>query len=315
MPQESFFFSGELPRTTLCDNLVEDFLTQAAVQRLKLNRTDMLIGDWSATHFSCPCCPAAFKSLNANLKIIVVLRDPVQRALSRFVEQKRSIKMPLHKTVENFTFPEFVQLEVAALEACVARAASMEQPRPPSPTVPALSAQGLRGPVDAEPLVGWGAGLDIRRWMEMQCYSRSNIIGWSIYDVFLENYLAYFPKEQVLVLYTDDLWTQPLQLFERVEAFLGAPPHRYDSAVVNLVFNSHDCYHWRCARKKGDIKSILLAASSEEGPQQQLSRNGPFAQAVSRLVDLYRPHVTRLFSWAEQGRIASPPDRWKQLYG
>ncbi|GIL51859.1 hypothetical protein Vafri_7772 [Volvox africanus] len=314
--KESFFFSGEMPRTTLCDNLVEDFLTQVAVQRLKLNRTDMLIGDWSATHFSCSCCPAALKSLNANLKIIILLRDPVQRALSRFVEQKRSIRMPFHKTVENLTFPEFVKLEVAALKGCVTRAASLQQPRPQLPAGPTQSTRGQQRAVGEEPLVGWGLGLDIVRWMEMQCYSRSNIIGWSVYDVFLENYLAHFPKEQVLVLYTDDLSTQPLESFQRVEAFLGAPPHLYDNSVLDLVFNSNDCYHWRCARKKGDVsnQTSLLAVNSEEGHQQQPSRNGPFTQAVSRLVDLYRPHVRRLFSWAEQGRIAPPPERWKRLY-
>ncbi|GIL51860.1 hypothetical protein Vafri_7772 [Volvox africanus] len=259
-------------------------------------------------------CPGSAHWLTC--QIIILLRDPVQRALSRFVEQKRSIRMPFHKTVENLTFPEFVKLEVAALKGCVTRAASLQQPRPQLPAGPTQSTRGQQRAVGEEPLVGWGLGLDIVRWMEMQCYSRSNIIGWSVYDVFLENYLAHFPKEQVLVLYTDDLSTQPLESFQRVEAFLGAPPHLYDNSVLDLVFNSNDCYHWRCARKKGDVsnQTSLLAVNSEEGHQQQPSRNGPFTQAVSRLVDLYRPHVRRLFSWAEQGRIAPPPERWKRLY-
>jgi Sulfotransferase domain len=45
----------------------------------------------------------------------------------------------------------------------------------------------------------------------------------------LERWLAVFPKEQLLVLATDDLGAEPERTHARVLEFLGAAPHRLDS--------------------------------------------------------------------------------------
>ncbi|EFJ42880.1 hypothetical protein VOLCADRAFT_97069 [Volvox carteri f. nagariensis] len=311
--KESFFFSGEIPSTTQCDNLVEEFQRQTAEQRLIRNRTDLIVGDWSATHFSCSCCPLSLKTLNENLKIIVVLRDPVQRAISRFMEQKRNERMPFHNLVVNFTFAEYAEREAAAIEACVARAAPLRQPR-------SGGAPGQEPPL---------AGLLVTFSVTGFSSSSSDIVGWSVYDVFLENYLAHFSKEQVRVLYTDDLAAKPLESVRQVEAFLGAPPHTYDPNVVSMVYNSRECYHWRCGRKRGEIQTqstAEVAASSSssvsspssadggDGGYRYGPKDGPFAQARSRLVRLYRPHMQRLFAWADKGIIAQPPAAWRSLY-
>ena len=45
----------------------------------------------------------------------------------------------------------------------------------------------------------------------------------------LERWLAVFPREQLLVLASDDLSTDPAAAYARVLEFIGAPPHRLDS--------------------------------------------------------------------------------------
>ena len=45
----------------------------------------------------------------------------------------------------------------------------------------------------------------------------------------LERWLAVFPREQLLVLASDELATEPGQTFARVLEFLGAPGHELDS--------------------------------------------------------------------------------------
>ncbi|PNH10262.1 Ubiquitin carboxyl-terminal hydrolase 26, partial [Tetrabaena socialis] len=47
--------------------------------------------------------------------------------------------------------------------------------------------------------------------------------------------------------------------------------------------------HWQCSRNKSEIRPI---------PEE-----GTLGHAVMRLVDFYRPHMQRLISWADQGRI------------
>jgi sulfotransferase family protein len=50
-----------------------------------------------------------------------------------------------------------------------------------------------------------------------------------LYAEQLERWLAVFPREQLLVLASDDLSADPASAYARVLEFLGAPPHRLDS--------------------------------------------------------------------------------------
>lgn len=45
----------------------------------------------------------------------------------------------------------------------------------------------------------------------------------------LERWFGVFPREQVLVVPSEDLLDEPEQTYARVLEFLGAPPHRLDS--------------------------------------------------------------------------------------
>jgi Sulfotransferase domain len=45
----------------------------------------------------------------------------------------------------------------------------------------------------------------------------------------LERWLAVFPREQMLIVPSEDLLDEPEQTYARVLEFLGAPPHRLDS--------------------------------------------------------------------------------------
>ncbi|PNH05695.1 hypothetical protein TSOC_007996, partial [Tetrabaena socialis] len=248
------------------------------------------------------CCPVALKMVNPGIKIMVVLRDPMQRALSRFVEQKRQPLFPQHKLVANHTFVSYVEEELASLQACLARAAPYR--RPGGAERPA--AEG--GAAPAVP-VGWGAGMDLGQWMEMQCYSRHTIFGWSVYDIFLGNYLAHFPPSQLLVLYTEELAETPMETLRRAEAFLGAQPHPYDTAAVTKIYNSRECYHWKCARARSDVRPLAALGAGI------LPDDAAFAAAVARLTAFFRPSMRRLFQWADEGRIRPVPAAWRATYG
>ncbi|PNH08133.1 hypothetical protein TSOC_005336 [Tetrabaena socialis] len=304
--EEAFFFNPQDPGNTRCDHDLEVLHQLTAIQRIKLNRQDLLIGDWSATHFSCTCCPVSLKMINPDIKIVVMLRDPTQRALSRFVEQKRQANFPQHQAVRNHTFASYVDVELGSLEACLARAAPFRRPGGDKP-----AAEG--GAAPAQP-VGWGAGMDLGQWQEMQCFNRHSgwragaIFGWSVYDVYLSNYMAHFPPSQLLVLYTDELAERPLEVLQRLETFLGAPPHKYEAELLSRVYNSRECYHWRCGRQRSEIRP-LSALDAGAGPD-----DGLFANAVARLRAFYLPHMQRLFQWADEGRIPLVPPAWRTAY-
>ncbi|KAG2436986.1 hypothetical protein HYH02_011418 [Chlamydomonas schloesseri] len=142
--------------------------------------------------------------------------------------------------------------------------------------------------------------------MRRQCYQRSSILGWSVYDVFLDNYFAYFPPQQLLVQYTEDLEAQPLAVLRAVESHIGVPHHEYNETQVSTVYNARGCYKWRCGKSQSDVPSMqgtALGASEAE-----------FDAAVRQLVDFLRPHMHRLFRWADEGRISQVPQAWRHMY-
>ncbi|KAG2494290.1 hypothetical protein HYH03_007643 [Edaphochlamys debaryana] len=299
--KEQFYFAAEIPKTVLCDQDIQTYLGMASIQRLRENRTDALIGDWSATYFSCICCAASLRTLNPKMKIIVVLRDPADRTLSRFLEQKRHHRGPFGAVTANHTFASWVAFELAELRGCLERAAVLKAP-------PGVGT-GAGGPE----FPGWGAGWSLHQWMEAQCYSRSNIVGWSVYAPFLENWLAQFGPQKVMVVYTAELATDPASVLQRLEAFLEVPPAKYNPDNIKLVFNSRDCYNWRCAKKKGEISSSEAASNGTNAGIDP--RAAAFKAAMQALVEFYKPGVQRLVQWADAGKITKVPAEWRSIYG
>ncbi|GFR42860.1 hypothetical protein Agub_g3851 [Astrephomene gubernaculifera] len=540
--KESLYFHGDWPGSAFCDNQIEHYLRVGGLMRQLRNRTDLKVGDWSTSHLSCICCPIIFKTINPKIKIIMLLRDPIQRALSRFLEQKELWNGPYHKQAQNHTFASWINQDMSAVRGCIATASIYDTPNvqqqqqqrhhqrlqrrrlqqkqqlklqthrrslhsildgsssgssssgstviktesgitltltpisttttsagpfthaatatvptttdttttttiaaastttttttgssylrgssspptsiPPSqqpssisstpaalatssvnPTAPATasaatplatssatiwsagsaaatsstdaiaaaaaqsaaadagasgvfassssgsgsvaassaaSASSSAPSASSASFAGWGAGMPLARWMEAQCLSRSNIVGWSAYDIFVENYLAYIPPEQLLVLYTEEFAENPLATVRKVESFLGVQPATYTQKTLSTVFNMRGCYNWNCARHRsalnpnsssssshiqqphnqaaaaaveGAAAASLSATSPPPPPDPSIARIDP--QLMARLTAFYRPYVQRLFRLADMGAIPPPPSSWRTTY-
>ncbi|GFR45381.1 hypothetical protein Agub_g6758, partial [Astrephomene gubernaculifera] len=121
--KETFYFQGPAGKT-LCDHDVAGYQALVAVQRdtfgnqrvryrtangdfvlYEVPYDQLRVGDWSTSHLSCLCCPLSLKSLNPKMKLIVVLRDPIQRFISRFHEQQSSRSLPYNRMVRDRTLP------------------------------------------------------------------------------------------------------------------------------------------------------------------------------------------------------------------
>ncbi|KAG2436651.1 hypothetical protein HXX76_006179 [Chlamydomonas incerta] len=131
-----------------------DYLTLAATQRrVALKQRpghDVLVGDWASANLQCLCCPVSLKTINPDLKVrpspapqhpcgavqqystagtgpaavpgcrlVVVLRDPVQRALSVFLTAKRATGTWWNEWTKNHTLASYVDHELASVRRCV----------------------------------------------------------------------------------------------------------------------------------------------------------------------------------------------------
>lgn len=325
----------------MCDNSVEMYLEMAAVQRRRFG-VETLLGDFSTTYLSCVCCPSILKQLKPDMKIIIMLREPIKRAISRFVEQQNNRNFAFHGLVANKTFSMYSSEAIESINSCLMRAralgataanrrrlsaagspgASAMATAAPEGVADAASAAAAAAAVAAAAATALGASSEsegaaagaaaaataggeppfsLLQRLEFQCFQRSNIVGWSVYDVYLDHWLRYFPKDQVLVLYTEDLQQDPIATFRKVESFLGVEPYQYDPKVAEAVYNPKGCYNWHCAKNKTDVQASATNANS-------------VGAAVRQLVDFYRPHVKRVIQLADEGTIAPVPPAWRAVY-
>ncbi len=133
-------------------------------------------GDITPYYLFHPAVPQRLRALLPSARLVVLLRDPVERALSGLFH---SIRLGL-------------------------------EPLPPEQAL-AAEADRLAG---AEQLLLAGLAEHHSHQVHSYC-SRSR------YDVQLERYEALFPAEQLLILRSEDFFTNPEPLWQQLLAFLG----------------------------------------------------------------------------------------------
>jgi hypothetical protein len=144
-----------------------------------------LVGEASPSYLFHPLGPERVRALLPEARLVALVRNPVDRALSQ-----HNHEVALGR--EKLSFEE-------ALDA--------EEER-------------LRG--EEEKLVADPRYFS-REWWSHAYKARGR------YAEQLERWLAVFPREQLLIVPSEDLGAEPAQTYARVAEFLGAPPHRLDS--------------------------------------------------------------------------------------
>ena len=146
---------------------------------------DRLVGEASPGYLFHPLAPERVRATVPEAKLIALLRDPVDRALSHYHHEVALGREPL-------SFEE-------AIEAEPERTRGEEQ-------------RLVREP-----------GYFSRPWWDYTYLARGR------YAEQLERWFAVFPREQLLVLPSEELAADPGQAYGRVLEFLEAPPHELDS--------------------------------------------------------------------------------------
>jgi hypothetical protein len=188
------------------------FALKSALQR----EAGTITGEGSPYYLFHPLVPARVRQVVPAARLLVVLRDPVERAYSHYQHEKRKGREPL-------SFEEAVAAEPERL------AGEMER-------------------------VGADAGYAS---FALQHYS---YVERGKYAEQLRRWFAMFPREQLLVLTSDELNREFNATMERAFEFLGVPPH-----------------------------SVERPKRSNVGSYEKMSE-----QTRAELSDLFRPHNAEL---------------------
>ena len=143
------------------------------------NKTDVITGEATPYYIFHPHSPARVSKTLPHVKIIVMLRDPVERAFSHY---KHHVKLK----VEPLTFANAIKAE-------------------------------------PERLMG-----ELDKMVQDESYDSYNLQMYSylargVYVDQLKRWLDYYPKEQFLILQSEDFFRDPAGTFMKTLQFLGLP--------------------------------------------------------------------------------------------
>ena len=141
-----------------------------------------ITGEASPSYMLHPRAPGRAAAFDPDMKLIAIVRDPVERALSHHAMATRLGR-------DSLSFEEAVEAEPERLS-------------------------GFEEALDSVPG-------NLRCSARRQSYLRRGH-----YAEQLQAWLAHFPRQNLLVLRTEDLWADGNRTLNRVFVFLGLPPHR-----------------------------------------------------------------------------------------
>jgi Sulfotransferase domain len=143
-----------------------------------------LVGEASPSYLFHPLAPERARAVVPDARLVVVLRDPVDRAYSQYQHEVALGREPL----------------------------SFED---------ALAAEEGRTRGEVERLVADPRAFS-HEWWDHTYAARG------LYAEQLERWLAMFPRDQLLVVTSDDLGKRPAETYASILSFLGAAPHSLD---------------------------------------------------------------------------------------
>jgi hypothetical protein len=140
----------------------------------------LVTGEASPYYLFHPHAPARVKALLPSVKLIALLRDPVERALSAYHHQVRA-------GTESLSFADAMDQEPARLAAEIER-------------------------------------LEADQTYKSAAHRRFSYLSRGIYVDQLAAWLRVFPREQLLIIRSEDFFEQPAATVGQVLEFLGLPP-------------------------------------------------------------------------------------------
>jgi Sulfotransferase domain len=156
-------------------------------QAAELRGRPMACGEATPYYLFHPAVPERVAATIPDVRLIVLLRNPVERAYSHYQHMRKM-------RTEKLSFEEAIEAEPKRLAALEAELVKVQ---------PGITKQGYR----------------------MHHHHRHRAyVSRSLYADQLERWLAHFPLEQFLVLRSEDFFVRPAETFAEVFAFLGVRP-------------------------------------------------------------------------------------------
>ncbi|NNC94101.1 MAG: hypothetical protein HKN92_00970 [Chitinophagales bacterium] len=226
--------------------------------------SEPIIGESRHQNLYLPFIAERIKATNENSQLIVILRNPVERAYAHWWHW-------YSRSVEKRKFSDAIQHEYLRINS--------------------------------------GKGYDYQDGAKIYCDNLKEN-GASLYTTYIdtgyyakqiEKYLALFPREQLLILFTEDLQSDPKSTIDQIRAFLRLDPIEHHWVDKNLKINKHKAKELPDWIRKIAAVSPLKLLNPELKSQLYRSFRNKFFQRPSidsdteeMLTKHFSPHNERL---------------------
>jgi len=273
LEKEVPFFTG--------DDCSQESWQDFALDQFGQEQEQKLWGKASPQYMSDPNAAARIQKLMPDIKLVAILRDPIQRTWSHF-------RMGQRRDTEHREFSE----AIASLLATTGNSAGN------SPVLPD-HAEGYQSEADF-------------------------YVAWSEYGRILKDFTACFDPGQLLVLYTEELESDPAATLDRLLEFIGLPVGFRPSTLGEVIHRGgasnripHSVRSWLRERKLL-FRLWQLLPDAQRGrlrfqyEQWNIRKNGNPMSLPDKLHDQLRKHYGEDIRSLLSLPIASPP--WADRY-
>lgn len=176
-------------------------------------------GDYSTSSLLHPLVGRRLRAQLPHLRIVIMLRNPIDRAFSHFIMSRRS------GLEGDQQFDDIVQVEMAEAPALLdAHARGFEHP--------AGTLEHCCQDANGQTL---NFHLHNRNWtqrplqadIDLQAFYYTSYVFRSIYCDQVERWLRLYPREQILVMQSESFFRDPAAYMARASEFLGLQPHDF----------------------------------------------------------------------------------------
>nr|XP_039261366.1 heparan sulfate glucosamine 3-O-sulfotransferase 1-like isoform X1 [Styela clava] len=209
--------------------------------------------------------PLNVKRMNPNMKLILVVCDPIKRAYSDFNFESHRTMKSLLRIQKNIpapsNFDDFVKDVLKYIK---------ENERVLRRYFPSIEEQILNS------------------WSTSRYYL--TILNTGIYSVYLKNWLKYFPLEQIHIINGEDLLTDPVKVVQDTQKFLGLEI-KVDER--DIVFDKAKGYH--CIRVHRKDNAVQCLADTKGTTRNKTISGMMSKETLNSLKKFYNKYNEELF--------------------
>lgn len=178
-------------------------------------------GEYSTSYIVHPLAPRRLYTEVPDAKIILFLRNPIDRAYSQFTMQKRAgaERELSFEEVVNMEIEEYPPVREAFRECFSAGDGECEAVR----CFPRMAFQRHSKS---------GSTYLMRNELDLKNFFFTSYVGRSVYDDMVERWLTVFPREQVKIVQSERFFDEPVAVMTEVCQWLGLSPFDWANAGV-----------------------------------------------------------------------------------